>query len=190
MKLKLILSATAFFILSSSFAQGIHFGIKGGASINKITGTAFSEQFTFGYHVGAYVTLNLTKKIGIQPEVLFSQVNTDTSSNFSSIFNHISQVKLSYLSIPVLLNYKINKLLTLQAGPQFSILLNQNVSLIQSGKDAFKKGDIAMAGGLQVKILTFMAYARYLVGLNNVNDISTADSWKNQSIQIGIGLGL
>jgi hypothetical protein len=189
MRSKLILSVITFFIISSTFAQGVKFGIKAGASINKITGKSFTEQFTFGYHAGAFVTINLSKKIGIQPEVIFNQVNQDTASSFNSLyqFNNIDKIKLSYLSMPILLNYYFNKYLALQVGPQFSLLLDQNVSLVQNGKDAFKKGDISAVGGLQLNILKFRAYARYLLGLNNVNDVSTADSWKNQSIQLGVG---
>jgi hypothetical protein len=191
MKSKLILSLATIFIISSSFSQGVHFGIKAGASINKLTGKSFSEQFTFGYHAGAFLTLS-TGKLGIQPEVLFNQVNTDTSSSISSVyqFNHISKVKLSYLSIPILLNYKVAKILDLQAGPQFGILLDQNVSLVSNGKEAFKKGDIGVVLGLQLKLLKFRVYGRYVIGLNNVNDVSTSDSWKNQSIQAGLGFAI
>jgi hypothetical protein len=190
MKSKLILSALAFFIFSSIFAQGVKFGFKGGASINKLSGKSFNEQFTFGYHVGAFVTIKVSKKVGIQPEVIFNQVNQDTASNYNALlqFNNIDKIKLSYLCMPILLNYYFNKYLALQVGPQFSILVSQN--LVQSGKDAFKKGEIAAAGGLQLNILKFRAYARYLIGLNNVNDINTSDSWKNQSIQLGVGFSL
>lgn len=189
---KLTLITVAFLMALSSFSQGVHFGIKGGASINKLSGKSFSEEFSFGYHIGGFVTANLPGKFGIQPEILFNQVNTDTSSNVSSIyqFNHINKVKLSYLSIPILLNYKINKILDLQGGPQFGILLDQNVSLISNGKDAFKKGDIGIIMGLQLKLTKFRAYGRYMIGLNNVNDVSTSDSWKNQSLQVGVGFAI
>jgi hypothetical protein len=187
MKAKLILSSIFIFLLFTGFAQKFHFGIKGGASINKITGKSFNEEFSFGYHVGAFATLSLPGKFGIQPEVIFNQVNADTSSNFSSLYqpNNISKIRLNYLSIPVLLNYKVNKILDLQGGPQFGILMSQN--LIQDGKDAFKKGDVGIVLGLQVNLLKFRAYGRYLIGLNNVNDVNTSDGWKNQSIQLGIG---
>ncbi|GAC1380877.1 MAG: porin family protein [Ginsengibacter sp.] len=192
MKVKLFLSAIAIFVASASFSQSFQIGAKAGASINKLSGQSFSDKFTFGYHVGGFATINLSKKIGIQPEVIFNQVNTDTSSSFSSVyqFNNVSKVKLNYLSIPILLNYNPSKLVTLQVGPQYSILMNQNVTLVQNGKNAFKNGDFAMVGGLQLNLMKLKIYGRYVVGLNNINDLGDQQSWKNQSIQLGIGLTL
>jgi len=192
MKNKIILSTAAILMVLSAFSQGVHFGIKGGASINKLSGKSFSEEFTFGYHAGAFVTIKLPGKFGIQPEVLFNQVNTDTATNVSAIyqFNNIDKVKLTYLSIPILLNYKITKTLDIQGGPQFGILIDQNVNLVSNGKEAFKKGDVGIIMGLQLSLSKLRVYGRYMIGLNNVNDISTAESWKNQSIQAGIGFAI
>jgi hypothetical protein len=123
---------------------------------------------------------------------LFNQVNVDTSNKFSAIyqFNKLNGVQLKYISIPLLLNYNAGKLITLQAGPQFGILINKNNTLVQNGKDAFKGGDFSMLGGVQLNISHFKLYGRYLIGLNNLNDIDNQDKWKNQSVQLGIGLTL
>ena len=132
------------------------------------------------------------KKFAIQPEVLFNQINVDTSSNYSTVyqFNKVSKVQLKYLSIPIMLNYKPVKYLTLQAGPQFGILTNKSKTLVQNGKDAFKSGDLSMLGGVQVNISHLNIYARYAVGLSNLNDIDNKEKWKSQSIQLGVGLTL
>ena len=177
---------------TSTFAQGFKIGIKGGADINKITGKSFKDQFSFGYHLGGFAEIGLTSRFGIQPEVLFSQVTADTSSQFSQIyqFNNISQVKLSYLKIPLLLNYMPNKFVTLQVGPQYGILIDQNKNMLKNGKDAFSKGDFSMLGGLQLNISKIKLYGRYAVGLNNINDIDNQDKWKNQTVQLGVGITL
>ncbi|MEO6406896.1 MAG: porin family protein [Ferruginibacter sp.] len=174
------------------FAQGLKIGIKGGANIQKLDGKSFKDEFAFGYHLGGFADIGLTSKWGIQPEVLFSQVNIDTSSNFSSVYNFdkISQVQLKYLQIPILLNYKPNAFVSLQAGPQFGILMDNNNTLIQNGKSAFKKGDFSMVGGLQLNISKIKLYGRYVVGLNNINDIDNREKWKNQTIQLGVGFSL
>jgi hypothetical protein len=119
-------------------------------------------------------------------------VNVDTSENFSDLydFNSVAKVKLKYLKIPLLLNYNANPFVTLQAGPQFGILMDQNSSLTKNGQSAFSKGDFSMLGGLQLNISKLKIYGRYAVGLNNINDIDNQDKWKNQSIQLGIGLAL
>ena len=55
-----------------------------------------------------YTEIKLSAKFGIQPEVYFSQVNIDTSSQFSDIYNFkkISKVQLKYVNIPILLSFK------------------------------------------------------------------------------------
>ena len=136
--------------------------------------------------------LKREKKWSIQPEVLFNQVSTDTSDKFSELYNinadKVSKIKLNYLSIPILLNYNLSKGISLQAGPQFGILMSQSKGLLQNGKDAFKTGDFSMLGGLQLKFSSIRLYGRYAIGLSNLNDIDNRDKWKNQSIQLGIGL--
>ena len=193
MKTKILSLAILLTIFSTAtFAQKIHIGAKGGASINKLTGKSFKEEFSFGYHVGGFVEIGLGKKFGIQPEIIFSQTNVDTSSTFSSVyqFKQLDKVQLKYLSFPILLNIKPVKALTLQVGPQFGILTNKSNTLLQNGKEAFKSGDFSMLGGAQVNIGHLNIYGRYAIGLSNINDIDNKEKWKNQSIQLGVGLTL
>ena len=192
MKTKLISLGITFLFFLTAFSQGINFGLKAGASMNKISGKSFNEEFSFGYHGGGFVTIKLGKKIAIQPEVLFNQVNVDTSSKFSSVyqFNNINHIKLGYLSIPILLNYNVANILALQAGPQFGILIDQNKDLLKNGGDAFDKGDFSMVGGVQVKLSKLRLYGRYIIGLNNISNIGDADKWKSQGVQFGLGISL
>ena len=184
MKTKLVILAILCITAGTASAQKLHVGIKGGANINKLTGKSFDDQFSFGYHVGGFFSVGLGKKFAIQPEVLFNQINVDTSSNYSTVyqFNKVSKVQLKYLSIPIMLNYKPVKYL--------GILTNKSKTLVQNGKDAFKSGDLSMLGGVQVNISHLNIYARYAVGLSNLNDIDNKEKWKSQSIQLGVGLTL
>ena len=192
MKAKLLLTAVISIISIGAFAQSFKIGAKGGATLNKITGQTFKEKFSYGYHVGGFATIGLGKKFAIQPEVLFNQVNVDTSDKFSSVyqFNKLNGVQLKYLTIPILLNYNAGRLITLQAGPQFGVLMNKSNTFVQNGKDAFKGGDLSMLGGVQLNISHFRLYGRYAIGLNNLNDIDNKDKWKSQSVQLGVGLTL
>ena len=188
----LLLTFTLCACSSLIFSQSLHVGIKAGADINKINGKPFKDQFSFGYHAGGLAEIGLTSRFGLQPEVLFSQVSVDTSSNFSSVydFNKIKQVKLQYLKIPLLLNYKPNNFVAIQLGPQYGINLDKNSNLLQNGKNAFKAGDFSLLGGLQLEISKIRLYGRYAVGLSNINDIDNQEKWKNQSIQVGLGITL
>jgi Outer membrane protein beta-barrel domain len=190
----LIILAVTFISIGAS-AQGIKFGPKLGANMGKIDGAGFDEKYTLGYHVGGFVQINFSKKLGIQPEVLWNQINADTATNIRQVYQNLANQnlknpQLNYLSIPVLLNYSPVKLITLQAGPQFGILLNKSDNLLENGENAFKNGDLSLLGGVQLNLLKLRIHARYVVGLNDISDVNNTDKWRNQGIQIGVGLAL
>ncbi|MEO6914770.1 MAG: porin family protein, partial [Chitinophagaceae bacterium] len=165
-------------------------GIKAGANVTKIDGKAFSDEFKYGYSLGAFVALKVGKKLQIQPEVLLNQYNTRVGSGYDTLYDavNLKNITLNYLSIPILLNYSPTRFFTLQAGPQFGILLNKGDNLLTNGKNAFNDGDFSMLGGVQFNIANFKIGGRYVVGLKNIGDISHQDKWKNQGFQLSIGL--
>lgn len=174
----------------AGFSQSLHFGFKGGANMFKVDGQSFRDEFKFGYHLGAFGEIYFTDKFGIQPEVLFSQTNFRTGNDFDNVYpNGIGDVKgkLNYLSIPVLLSFRPINLIAFQIGPQFGTLLNQDKNLVNNGKDAFKKGDLSLLAGAQLNLLKFKLGARYVIGLNDINDVGTSNKWKNQGFQVYVG---
>ncbi|GGA87059.1 porin family protein [Puia dinghuensis] len=188
-----VLSVALVLAILHTQAQGIHLGIKAGANLFKVDGQSMSSEFKFGYSVGAFAELNVTPNWGIQPELLFNQTNYRTGTQFSSIYpNGVNSVegKLNYLSIPVLLSFRPIPLLSLQAGPQFGILLNQDESLVSNTKDAFKKGDFAVVAGAQLNLASIKVGARYVIGLSDINDLQNQESWKNQGWQVYAGFRL
>ena len=197
MKTKLFLSMVAMLLVSQVMMAQFHIGIKGGANVTKVDGKSFKDEFKYGYHLGGFAEIGLGGKLGIQPEVLFNQYSTTVDSNYKELYENVfnpayqQNVKLNYLSIPVLLNYKlIGSFLTLQAGPQFGILIDNNKTLLQNGSNAFKSGDLSLIGGAQVKLAAFRVSGRYVIGLNNINDIDNQDKWKNQGFQLSVGFAL
>ena len=193
MKSKVPLILALLLLSQASIAQ-FKLGIKAGANITKVEGRSFKDEFRYGYHLGGFATVGLGGRFAIQPEVLFNQIQTRTGTEFSNIYQNAlsgaTNVKLNYLSIPILLNYKLGSLLTLQAGPQFGVLLDRNKNLLENGKDAFDKGDLSMLGGVQIGFSKIRLNGRYFVGLNNINDIDNQDQWKNQGFQLSVCIGL
>jgi hypothetical protein len=190
MKIKFFFSVVFVVVFSTGYSQSFHIGIKVGADLDKLQGQSFSNMYSLGYQAGVFAEIGLDKKWGIQPEVIFTQSNPDTATKFSEIYKatpNFSQIKLNYLAIPVLLKYKLSKMIALEAGPQFGLLMNNTENVSQNVKDAFKQGDMAIVGGVQLKILSFRVYGRYAVGLNNLNNIDNQYKWTSQSIQIGVG---
>jgi hypothetical protein len=193
MKTKLLTLFAALLFAQAMMAQ-FHIGAKAGANIIKIDGKSFKDQFSYGYHAGGFAEIGFGGKVGIQPEVLFNQYTTKVDSNFSHVYQNVfkqGSVKLNYLSIPILLNVRlIGKFLALQLGPQFSVLMQQSKTLLQNGGNAFKNGDFSMVGGAQVKIGAIRLDGRYVVGLNNINDIDNQEKWKSQGFQLSVGIAL
>jgi hypothetical protein len=192
MKTKLLGLTLALFISQLAIAQ-FHFGVKAGANISKVDGKSFKEEFAYGYHLGGFAEIGLGPKFSFQPEVLFSQVSSTLDSNYKEIYENIiasnqSKVKLGYLSIPLLLDYKFLGPIHLQAGPQFGVLMSQDKNFLQNGAEAFKNGDFSLVAGAQVKLAQLRVTGRYVIGLNNINDIDNQDKWKNEVIQLSLGI--
>lgn len=196
-KLFLVMAVLGMTALSTVQAQSlIRFGIKGGANLGKLQGEGYQDGFKLGYHLGGLVQVNFYKGWGVQGEVIFSQSTTRTVDNFSEIYKgeNIStdangkKIKLNYLSIPILASIPLGTpRVKLQLGPQYSILLSDK-NVIQGAKQAFKSGDFSAVGGLWVQLPVVNLSARYIVGLSNVSDIAATDKWKNQGIQLGVGV--
>lgn len=172
-----------------------HIGAKAGANITKVDGKSFKDEFRYGYHLGGFMEIRLSNKLVLQPEVLWNQYATTVDSSFSNVYHNVfdgnSHIKLNYISVPVVLNYKlIGSFLSLQAGPQFGILVDQSRTVLQNGADAFKKGDFSMLAGVQLKILNVRVNGRYAIGLNNISDITNDNKWKSQGFQLSAGIAL
>ncbi|MFY7965058.1 MAG: porin family protein [Chitinophagaceae bacterium] len=187
MKKTIVVLAVLFSVNNIVTAQNFAIGLKAGANLSKISGSSFSDEYKLSYHAGAFMSLDFNKKIGIQPEVLLSQAQAQTVSSGVILPSGSQNYKLSYLSIPLLLRYKFSKVIILNVGPQYSILLNKDDNAITNGQNAFKDGDFAMVAGLQLDFKYLRFYGRYNIGLNDINDLSSSEKWKNEQIQLGLG---
>ena len=190
-----LFSLIAALLFSNLMMAQFKMGVKAGANITKVDGKAFKEEFKYGYHLGGFAEIGLGKKIQILPEVIYNQYTSTIDSNYKVLYQNIfnsnqSRVKLNYVSIPILLSYKLLGPVYLQAGPQFSILVSQDKNFLQNGADAFKKGDFSMLGGVQVRLFALRVTGRYIIGLNNINDINNQDKWKNEAVQLSVGFAL
>jgi len=194
MKTKLLPLFAALLISQAMMAQ-FHIGVKGGANVTKVDGKSFKDQFRYGYHLGGFVEIRMGNKFVLQPEVLFNQYSSRLDSNYSNIYHTVfdgnTNIRLNYLSIPILLNYKvIGSFLSIQAGPQVGILIDQSKTVLQNGGNAFKDGDFSMLAGVQLKLANLRINGRYAIGLNNIADITDDGKWKNQGFQVSVGLAL
>lgn len=193
MKKLVLLCAVCLVGMASANAQRLTLGGKLGANLTKIDGVKFSDSYQLNYHLGAFAEIDFNKSWGIQPELFFSQSSSTVESDFGSVYEDVpssllqKDVKLNYMSIPVLLRVNAGSFLTFHAGPQFSILINDDENLLNNGKNAFKDGDLSAVLGAQVNVSKLRVYGRYNIGLANINDIDNSNKWRSQQIQVGVG---
>jgi hypothetical protein len=171
-------------------AQGFSLGIKGGADLLKISGKNFDQEFAYGYHLGGYVELKLNKTFSLQPELYYSSASLNKANTLDTIFTNVDlkKIKLDYINIPLILNIKPSKKISIQVGPRFGILSNTNLTVKSNAENAFKSGDFSMLTGIQFNFSKIKVYGRYQIGLTDINDATSQDKWKSQSIHLGIGL--
>lgn len=202
-KLFFALAVISCVTVSTANAQKfIRFGAKAGANLGKIDGTGYDKSFKLGWHLGGFAQINLAKGFGIQPEVIFSTSKAEVKNTSDFQLNNELQTvkdtkpKLDYLSIPILANIDLGSpRFKLQLGPQFSILTSKKNNVFQDGKQAFKSGDFSAVGGLWLQLPIVNISARYVIGLSNVSVVTASsavspDKWKNQAIQLGVGITL
>ncbi len=189
MKKTIIALCALCFSTTLTNAQDFKMGLKAGANFTKIDGKALKDEYKLNYHAGVFFEIELNKKIGLQPEVLLSQTKVETNIVLNPLGQELpnSSAKLNYLSIPILFKYKIGKVVVLNIGPQYSILLNNDATFWGGAQKTFKDGDFAMVGGVQFNFKYLRLYGRYNIGLNSINDISNSENWKSQQLQLGLG---
>ncbi|MBX2887180.1 MAG: PorT family protein [Ferruginibacter sp.] len=172
------------------------FGGRVGVNINKIEGTAYSKGYHFNFQTGVFVQINFSRKLGIQPEVNFLQSSStfsdDATEVYDDIFRDGSQIKakMNYLEIPVLLNINVgpSKRVKLQFGPVYGVMLNESVDSLLHNGNIFKRNNWSVTGGLWLQLPFVNLSGRYKYGLSNLNNTSNGYAWKNQAIQIGVGI--
>ncbi|HYG20896.1 MAG TPA: porin family protein [Ohtaekwangia sp.] len=173
-----------FFVLTlaslGAWAQAeVGIGLKVGANLSKLDGYDNADNFT-SFHAGAFALVKLSK-IGIQPEILFSQQGVKSDGG---------DFKLTYVNIPVMLKFYLAAGVNLQVGPQFGFLTNAKHDG-DDVKDFLKGSDVSASFGLGWDApFGLMIDGRYNLGLSDISDSDDFESLKNQVIQISIGYKL
>jgi len=195
MKKRFLLVAILFvFLGSAASAQGFNYGLKASLLFSTIQGKGLKSNFTPGFQGGAFVEWDLSKKWGFQPELLFTQSSSKKNEDFNGAYvsahntNARDKIKLSAITVPLLLRYSPIKELTFNLGAQYSYLVFADENLLKANRDAFKKSDIGAVAGVQVNVANVRFTGRYVLGLTNLNDIDDRYNWKSQQIAIGIAV--
>lgn len=184
----------AMFISVAAFSQAeVSIGIKGGPNFANIdTQSSIGENYDnrTGFHGGAFALFKFSK-IGIQPELLFSQQGSTVNFNSQDF-----DANYSYINIPVILKLYTVAGINLQIGPQFGFLASKKNELIDELQktvpgieDDVKNSDMSLAMGLGWDLPFGLSVdGRYNLGLSDVSDGS--QEVKNQVWQVSVGFKL
>jgi hypothetical protein len=173
--------------------ENFNLGIKVGQNFTSISSVA-ADRNKASYHAGVAMHVGITKQWGITPEIILSQTKLETAPSITNLLSkNILQPEtyhLNYLAIPILAEFKPFSKLSIQAGPQYSILLDQKKDGIGNASMAFKNGEFAVVGGAKIDLGGFFVYGRYVVGLQAINELQDQSKWKTTQWQLGLGMSL
>ena len=200
---KLVLGA-ALAVSSLTFAQ--QFGIKGGMNVSSLSNDAGLEDSSskIGFNAGVFLNAPLAANFSIQPEVLYNNLGSKVTLTDFDINNDNYTAEyarhLDYISVPVMFQYNATPSFYLEAGPQFSFLLDardkykstKNGSTTDSdtrdlNKDAFNTFDFGLGLGAGYWITPKLGInARYNAGFTDIYKENNGDSVKNNNFQVGL----
>lgn len=200
---KIFLTLSLCAVVAGSVLAQVSGGLKVGANLSSFGGDAEGTSSKIGYHAGAYLNLAFSDKIALQPELLYNVLGSE--SKYSEVdYTEKDTYSLSYVSIPVMFMYNINKMINIQAGPQANILTS--AKLDSSGeadgfkyemndvdvKDSFKSADFSINVGVGLNISKLSIAARYCIGVANIAEVddSVDVSVNNNAVQLSVGYRL
>jgi hypothetical protein len=172
---KLWIAVIAIGIAGTVNAQDVKLGAKIGMNVSSVNekGSNSLDSKT-GWVLGATAEVSLTEKFSLQPELLFSQQGGRSEGNFT--------LDLNYITLPVMAKYYIAKGFSLEAGPQFSFLVKDQL-ISETGDQTAdidaENFDFSANLGLGYKLDNGIFFqTRYNLGLTNFD--------KNPDVKNGV----
>jgi hypothetical protein len=197
-KTLLIISLTILTITTAKSQEKIQFGVQGGINFTNLTSNdlLYNDKYKTGFQIGALVEIPFGEKFSLQPEILYSTQGSKgivpiiyiPGPGFPIPEPTYGKFRLDYIIIPVLAKIYLNKNFSLEIGPSFNFLINDELEF-----NSYKKSDLAnnfeFGGeiGLSYKIKSrFITNAKYFRGFSDVLK-SDLEEPKNYGFTIGIG---
>ncbi len=157
----------------NSPAGFVNLGIKGGINMYNIyndNNTKY-DQIT-GYYLGLLGHIHINNQWAFQPELVYSTQGAKIGG---------TKYDLSYINVPVMLQYMFDNGFRLQAGPHLGFLVSAD------NKDNWNPVDFGVGAGVSyiVPSTGLGIDARYNLGLSNINKDDAVKS-TNRGLQLGL----
>ncbi|GAB4006672.1 porin family protein [Spirosoma migulaei] len=183
-----------FFVLgiSCAHAQTFTYGIKGGLNLARLSfgqltnDPVFDNTWSPSFHLGGFVRKAIGGQGGIRAEVLYST----KGGRFERVSGD-GYVRLHYLSLPVLVDFRVARKLAFEVGPELNYLISTPQSLYNNPVD------VGIDAGLRYSFTTaFELGLRYNYGLASVATLNLVSGnggstpVRNQALQVSLAYSL
>lgn len=182
LKIIILTSLMATTLMVSAQAK-FKMGVGGGVNFANFSGSdASGSASLMGYNGGLMTEIKFPIKLGVEADVLFS-----TKGATYTFFTISEDMKLTYIDVPVVAKIYFLKVVNLQLGAQYAMLMSANFAG-DDVKEGFNSGDLAAVLGFGVDVSVIHFSCRYNYGLASI-DKGGADV-KNNMLTLTIGLWL
>ncbi|PIF45802.1 outer membrane protein with beta-barrel domain [Chryseobacterium sp. 52] len=199
----------------------ITFGVKAGLNASTLTKSDGNygydsdynndQKLKPGFNAGVFVNIPVAAKFSVQPELLFSQLGSKTEEETKSSNSYRSEYDykktLSYLTLPLMVQYNILPQLYVEAGPEFGFLLGGKdkgdlTTIKTSGsttttekttfsnkinKDFYNKFNFGIGIGAGYYFTqNFGVTARFTAGITDIYKHNSGDAVRNNAFQVGV----
>lgn len=163
---------------SNSQSMDISFGVKGGVNFATLNGDIESPDSRTSFHVGVLAEFPIAEIFSIQAEALYSGQGAEF--NFEGPDGDKAELQLDYINVPVLAKFYLFEGFSLEAGPQFSFLVNDEIDFNPNSNDGdfatpfrdnLKTFEVGVVGGVTFQTsMGLFATARYNQGITDIMD--------------------
>jgi hypothetical protein len=179
---------------NQTYAQN-HIGIKAGVSLMNLgaatsNGISINYQYRSGLQIGVFGEENLSEKVTLSPQLLYTQKGGNVQTTISGI-EFVGYTQINYIDLPVLFGFKLQPKLTFLVGPQASFLMSQKTLITATGAGSNTNTEteglrrVLLGGnlGLAYNLTKHVSInANYIFDFNNVADgKSTPDTGERNS---------
>lgn len=174
-KIALFVIVVSFIFVNQGNAQDLSLGVKAGLNVSSLGGAANNSYGSKpGFHAGIVAEMALSDAFLVQPEALIS-----FQGSGNGITGLSNDINLFYLNIPVALKYNVWNELHIEAGPQLSALLGNNLEDFALGANKIDFG-LFVGAGYRLDD-NFYFQLRYNAGfINAIEDVTS----KNRVLQV------
>jgi len=113
-----------FVTVLSSRAQAFQGGVAAGLVGSQVAGDTYSGFHKPGAYAGLWIRLGLSERSSLQTELSYFQKGSRHNPDEKKQDFTFYLMRLGYIEMPFLYQYKLKNKLTLEAGPSFSFLLH------------------------------------------------------------------